>query len=388
MPPRQITRRKATQLAFETLVVEGGLISADWLSKIAQLQAGRQTDADYRIPKGLNLRDEIGRYWRMAQAHWTEFAAARAASAGADVAAEKFVVPLLRDIFGFTTLETAAPVEIAGHLYPTGHHAVNGHVPVVIAGANEGLDAPASRFGDGGRRRSAFGLAQEYINAADGVLWGIVTNGVMLRVLRDNASLTRPAWIEADFERIFTEERYADFAALWLSIHETRFRKPDAPPTDCPLELWRAAGREEGTRARDHLRRGVEEALELLGQGFLTHPDNTVLRQALQDGTITTTGYFQQLLRLVYRLIFLLTVEERGLLHSGDASEPARRLYAEGYSLRRLRERAAKRNAHDRYGDLWEALKIVFKGVARGEPRLALPALGGLFAEEDRFSLR
>ena len=143
-----------------------------------------------------------------------------------------------------------------------------------------------------------------------------------------------------------------------------------------------AAGREEGTRARDHLRQGVEEALQLLGQGFLSQPDNAALRQALHDGKLTTRSYFQQLLRLVYRLIFLLTVEERDLLHPTDTLDTAKRLYANGYSLQRLRERSSKRNAHDRFCDLWEALKITFRGVAHGEPRLALPPLGGLFAQD------
>jgi hypothetical protein len=56
--------------------------------------------------------------------------------------------------------------------------------------------------------------------------------------------------------------------------------------------------------------------------------------------------------------------------------------YAQGYGLRRLRDRAVKRSAHDRFGDLWEALKIVLRGVGTGEPRLGLPALGGLFAAD------
>ena len=63
-------------------------------------------------------------------------------------------------------------------------------------------------------------------------------------------------------------------------------------------------------------------------------------------------------------------------------SETAKQRYAEGYSLRRLRDRARRRNAHDRFGDLWEGLKIAFRGVAQGETRLALPPLGGLFAED------
>jgi len=60
----------------------------------------------------------------------------------------------------------------------------------------------------------------------------------------------------------------------------------------------------------------------------------------LQDGTLATKNYFNQLLRLVYRLIFLLTVEERGLLHPDNSNEKARTLYAQGYSVRRLRDRA------------------------------------------------
>jgi hypothetical protein len=111
----------------------------------------------------------------------------------------------------------------------------------------------------------------------------------------------------------------------------------------------------------------------------LSHPDNGALRAALHGGALTRVAYFQQLLRLVYRLIFLLTVEERDLLHPLVASDQARTLYAAGYALQRLRDRSLKRNAHDRFSDLWAATTIVFRGLASGEPRLGLPALAGLF---------
>jgi hypothetical protein len=376
-------RRREAQLAFEALAIEGGLLSPDWLARVAALDAGSQSEADYRIPKGLQLRDEIGRYWRIAQAHWHDFAAGRASATNPKAAwalAERFVLALLRESFGFASLTATPPVLIAERSYPISFTALGGRVPVAIAPAGSGLDTLAPASGDGGRRRSVFGLAQEYLNAAESATWGLATDGLALRILRDNASLTRPAWIEADLARIFTEERYADFAALWLLAHETRFGRADRPPTECALETWREAGRQEGTRAREHLRTGFEEALIALGQGFLAHPDNPALRTALQNGSLSTTAYFQELLRLVYRLIFLLTVEERGLLHPTSSPEPARLLYAGGYGLRRLSERSLRRNAHDRFSDLWETTKIVFRGVAAGEPRLALPALAGIFA--------
>jgi hypothetical protein len=381
--PTRRPRRRETKLAFEALAIEGILLSPHWLTRVAALDAGGQSEADYCVPKGLQLRDEISRYWRIAQAHWSDFAAGRASAATPEVAqalSERFVLALLRESFGFASLTASPPLVIAERSYPLRFAALDGRVPVVIAPAGIGLDTPAPAFGDGGRRRSAFGLTQEYLNAAEGATWGLATDGLTLRILRDNASLTRPAWIEADLARIFIENLFPDFMALWLLAHETRFGRADQPPTECALETWRDAGREEGTRAREHLRIGVEEALLVLGQGFLAQPENSALRAALQNGALSTAAYFQELLRLVYRLIFLLTVEERGLLHPESSEAAARGLYIEGYSLRRLREQSIRRSAHDRFFDLWEATKIVFRGLAAGEPRLALPALAGIFA--------
>lgn len=371
---------KDAQLAFEAIYIEGGLLSPDWLARAAQLAASQQSEADYRIPKGLNLRDEIGRYWRIAQAYQKDFA--RAIEQGVDplISAQRFVTDLLRESFGFSSLVETPPVTMDDRLYPIGHSAQEGRVPVVIAPAQSGLDSQLPAFGDGTRRRSAFGLTQEFLNAADGALWGLCCDGVTLRIARDNASLTRPAWIEADLSRIFSEERYADFAALWLLIHETRFGRPSQPVTDCALELWRVSGREQGTRAREQLREGVEDALLCLGQGFLSHPENQVLRDSLHQGTLTPSDYFQQLLRLVYRLIFLITAEERELLHPKDADPSSIEVYQSGYSMRLLRERCTRRSAHDRFSDVWEALRIVFRALSDGEPRLGLPALAGLYA--------
>lgn len=380
MAAKRKTRAREAQLAFEALSIEGGLLSPEWLSKVAQLQAGHQADADYRIHKGLNLRDEIGRYWRIAQAHWADFKTGREAKADPKTLADRFVPALLRDALGFASLVGVPDITLHERTYPVGHAALGGRAPIVVAPADGGLDTLSLSFGDGGRRRSAFGLAQEYLNAQEDALWGIASDGVSLRIVRDNASLTRPAWIEADLQRIFSEDRYADFAALWLLCHESRFGREGQPVTECALEAWRLAGREEGTRAREHLRRGVEEALVALGQGFLSHPENVSLRAELQNGTLPAKDYFNQLLRLVYRLIFLLTVEERGLLHPEGTSDETKALFANGYGIRHLRERSVKRSAHDRFCDLWEATKVVCRGLGTGEPRLGLPALAGIFA--------
>jgi hypothetical protein len=146
----------------------------------------------------------------------------------------------------------------------------------------------------------------------------------------------------------------------------------------------RAEAHQTGERALEHLRYGVTEALRQLGNGFLQHPENERLRAALSEGEFTAEGYFQELLRLVYRLLFLFTAEERNLLHAPDAADEQQAIYAQGYSLARLRDRAQKRRHYDRHHDLWQGLKILFRGLARSEPALGLPALGGLFVAAAR----
>jgi len=383
-----MSRRSAALLEFDAIAIEGGLLPAEWLGKVALLDAGQQKPEVYGVLKGLNLRDELGRYWRVAMAHWGEFDSARQASSSTDVAINRaatvrFVGALLREVFGFTDLAPhSEPLIFDERNYPITASALNGRLPVVVAAHDQRLDERDPRFGGDGRQRSAFGLLQDYLNAADPALWGLASNGLALRLARDNASFTRPAWIEADLERIFTEDRFADFSLLWLLIHASRFGKPGDLPQLCVLETWREASREEGTRAREQLRGAVEDALQSLGQGFVSSPVNQTLRDRFADGSLTPTVYFQQLLRLVYRLIFLLTIEERGVLHVEGSQSNAVDLYHTGYSLQRLRELSRRRRAFDRHHDLWQSLKPVFVGLAHGQPFLALPALGGLFADD------
>ena len=372
MTNRDLIKKRKVQVAFEALSIEGGLLSPEWLGKIAQLQAEAQSESVYKVPKGLSLRDEIGRYWRIAEALWNDYQSIIQCSTDQAKTTETFVTNLLRQCFGFDDIQSSEKIIDGERIYPISHVSGNGLVPIVISSPQEGLDGLAPRFGEEHRRRSAFSLLQEYLNASDHILWGVVCDGDTLRIVRDNASLTKPAWVEADLKRIFQEARFADFAAFWLLCHRTRFGEAGQKPSECILECWRDAGRTEGTRAREHLRLGVDAALLAFGNGFLSNPDNSRLRTALHDGTLTAEGFFQQLLRMVYRLIFLLTAEERGLLHPWNAADSAKAIYSEGYSLQRLRNRAAKRSAPDRFCDLWECMKIVFRGLAVGEDKLGL----------------
>jgi len=375
-------RRTQAVLNLPTLTLEGGLFLPDQLEKAALGSAQWQTEADYGTPKGLKLKDDYSRAFQIACAQWKHFAAHLDRSdVDAATLTQTFVYELLRDVFGYTNLKPCSGITVGDRHYPISFLA--GKLPVVVAPHTLSLKDVDSRFaieGSGSKKKSAFLLAQEFLNASPDHLWSIACNGKQLRLLRDAATLTRPSFLEIDLQDLLGGQRYAEFANVWRLLQASRSA---GEPAECIWEKWRAAGQEEGTRVRDGLRLGVTDALLTLGEGFLQHPANDTLRKALHNGELSKDAYFQQLLRLIYRLIFLFSVEERGLLHGKDdskAAQAARRAYAEGYAVARLRELCLKRRARNRFDDHWQALRIVFKGLSEGEPRLALPALGGLFA--------
>jgi hypothetical protein len=353
--------------AWASLEVEGNLLSAAMLASIDRRAAGEQAEADYGVRKGLTLRDEISLAFRVGQAHLDAFARLAEPSLAATV---RFARDFLRETFGFADLDGGeAPVALS---------AGAGRVPVVVVPPADTLDRRSPSLSHE-RPRSAVLVLQDRLNGSEHALWGLATNGTTLRLMRDNASLTRPAYVEADLAQIFATEDVASFAALWLLVHRSRFGQAGTAPTDCALERWRDAGARTGAAARERLAGQVEQALRDLGSGFLAA--NPALRERLLADRVGLTDWFNELLRLVYRLIFLMVAEDRDLLHTPGASPDARRLYAEGFGLAELRRQAVRRVAWDRHHDRYEGLKIVFRALARGEPRLGLPALGGLFAD-------
>ncbi len=389
---KRIRKTQAT-LNLPTLKLEGGLFLPDQLEKAAQGRAGAHHEADYGTPKGVKLKDEYSRAFRIACAQWQHFAAQlERTDIDAVQLTTSFVHELLRDAFGYTTLQPAQVQQVGELRYPVS--LMVNTLPVLVVPHTHGLDDADAQFavhGGSNRKKAPFQAMQELLNASQSLQWGIVSNGKQLRLLRDAASLTRPSFLEVDLADLLGGQHYAEFANVWHLLHASR--APQSPPSGtgaegegtCIWEQWRNEGQQQGTRVRDGLRNGVEQALLTFGAGFLQHPVNQTLRAALDDGTLSRDDYFQQLLRLIYRLIFVFTVEERGVLHPQDESAEAlaaRRAYAEGYSLARLREFCLKRRARTRHDDQWQAIRIVFRGLAQGERRLALPALGGLFAPE------
>ena len=374
---------------FTALKIEGGILPPEFLQSVAVLEAPHQAGVDYGLSQSLAIREELARYWRIAGDLHSRYAERRSRQdlRASEVGVEEWLVPFLRSLLGYDDLAAVGGAILDDRVFKLTHRACGGAVPLLLVTSDFDLDKADLRLGHDGRRQAAHGILQEYLNSEDAALWGLVSNGSKLRLLRDNTSLTRPSYIEADLDLIFAEELYPDFAALWLTAHASRLKPTDDRPSNCIIESWRAKAHETGERVRENLSNGVTRTLRQLGNGFLQHWANVQLREDLENGALSSDRYFQQLLRLVYRLLFLFTAEERNLLHAPSATDAQRAVYSEGYALSRLRERALRRRHYDRNGDLWQGLKITFGALADGAPGLGLPALGGLFRGDECLDL-
>ena len=381
------------------------LFSPDLLQRVFE----RQSQYAVPVDKGLSERDEAQRAYRLARASWQSYLA--------DASPEnhrKFIGDVLEKVLGYTHpvdcpesgigpdvpsndqnllfyQPYTAGTDSSVHHFPITRLMCAGSpkpvLPVIIVPADKTLDDKI-HFPTG-QHLSATQMMQAFLNASEYYTWAIVTNGFNWRLLRDNPALSRPCYLDIDLDRLLMEENSTAFDGLfWHILHVSRaVRQISENGETCVWEQWRQDLEKNGARAREGLREGVENAICQLGSGFLQGrgPGNEALRAALQDGTLPTQAFYQELLRTVYRLIFLMVLEGRTILHDHDKSLKIQaELYNRGYSLSRLVKRSLREEPDGRYDDLWQAQRIVFRALAKdgGEPALALPALGGLYDDQ------
>lgn len=373
--------KRAADIGLAAITIEGSLIAPAEVLRIAHQTPDDKLAIDYGSLKGTDLREKISGHFNLGRASWRGYDQIENPTVQQTAA---FARSMLAEVFGFDQLAGPVVHEHGGHRYRIAWEAKGGRIPIVVAAPDKDVDAfgkALPEFGDGSvgsrSKRSPTVLLQDWLNADTNSQWGLVFVGDRLRLMRDNASFTRPAYIEADLGAIFRDEMYADFTALWLLIHASRFGAEDAAPSDCALERWRDAGEQAGTQVRAHLRDNVEDALRILAQGFLDADEG--LRAKLDSGDLSMQDWFNQILRTVYRLIFLAVAEDRNLLHAPETKADVRGLYADNYGFNHWRDRSARRLAYDHHVDNWETINIVFSALEAGAKPLGLPALGSLF---------
>ena len=371
--------------SFVAVRVQGGLLPADLLSRLATgKDINGLSSSDYHLAAGESVREAANRVWAYLRGVWTSYREALERLPATDRATtltrERWLLILLDQLgYGRVPLTGAGGLPVDGRSFPISH--VWQSVPIHLLGDRVDLDHRTPGLA-GAAGASPQSLVQELLNHSDRHLWGILSNGKTLRLLRDSTSLVGSAYVEFDLEAIFEGDLFADFLLLYTLCHQSRVevRDQELGRSSCWLEIWRQTALESGTRALDQLRHGVIEALTTLGAGFLSHPHNAELRSNVENGTWSIEDIHHGLLRVVYRLLFTFVAEDRGALLDPGAPLEARVRYHEFFSTNRLRQIARRRNG-GRHGDRWRSLCLVWEGLGSraGRPELGIIGIGGLF---------
>ncbi|MBN2280816.1 MAG: restriction endonuclease [Candidatus Marinimicrobia bacterium] len=292
------------------------------------------------------------------------------------------MIPFMSEL-GYELNNASAEI-INGKSYAISHRASNcDGFPVHIVGINQSLDKKPETSTT---RLSPHALIQEYLNNHDH-LFALTTNGKVLRLLRDATRLSRLSYLEFNLEQIMTEDLFGEFALLYRLLHFTRMPKKQDEGEESIIEFYHQESLNSGSRIREKLSKAVEKSINKLGNGILKHRENQKLRDAVHSGSLTADDYYLTLLRLVYRLLFLLVIEERHLVYA-ETKDPdiikKRNIYYKYYSLNRLTSLAEKQIYIDPHKtDLWKSLIVTFQIFEKENfaNHLAIKPLGsGLFA--------
>lgn len=301
---------------YPSLRIEGGLISAEVLADIKEEKTPGQRGIDFSGDKDQKLLDLVSAAWGDAQERWLIFQrqVGRLSEEDAGTTPTRAWVSDFLSYLGFDLVRLQHMIEQDGRKYHISHRAGTdlNAPPVHIVGCRQSIDRRAE---SGPSPMAPHSMIQDFLNHSE-ELWGIVTNGMLFRLLRDSHLMKRQAYIEFDLEEIFTGERFPDFYLLFRLAHASRFPKGTTDTESCLLEQYHRLSIEQGGRVRNGLRNGVEQALLLLANGFLSHQGNGVFAREAAEGKIDTGELYRQLLKVIYRLLFLMVSEERGLISS------------------------------------------------------------------------
>lgn len=375
--------------AFEAITVVGGVLPPALLGRIQtgglQDEAGLKA-ASYFLSGRETIGDAASRSWAYLKGVWLDWQDADtrngALGAGTGDARQRWLLILLREL-GYGQVPTAGSDFPDRSRFPVSH--LWQSVPIHLLGPRVDLDR--RNPGVEGAAAAPQKMLQEYLNHHSEFLWGILSNGLKLRLLRDSTALAGSAYVEFDLETIFTSDLYPEFQLFWQLCHQSRLAErgeAEAGHARCWLEVWRSEAVESGSRALERLGAGVQKALESLGTGLLRHPENAWLLGALESQELSRHDFHKALLRTAYRLLFCFVVEDRAALHTPESSSEARRRYDDYFSTRRLRALSRKHDGGP-HPDLWRTQKLVLSALGGdGLEVLGLPALGGLFDPDPR----
>ncbi|AOV94791.1 hypothetical protein AQV86_02595 [Nanohaloarchaea archaeon SG9] len=216
------------------------------------------------------------------------------------------------------------------------------------------------------------------------IKWGILTNGRKWRLYCYD-DLDTKTFYEVDLINLITkpkdEEALEDFKLFYLLFRQEAFLPKESGFADKVLE-----GSEKFSKElEDNLKEKIYSALEVAGRGFINTPENN-LEKTPENIELAQKSS----LILLYRLLFILNAESRGLLPVGDKA------YDEALSLKWYKEKIIDKPNHvhlQKNTIAWNSrITNLFSAVNSGQDLHSTeipPYNGGLFdpenGEENRF---
>jgi hypothetical protein len=370
---------------FPSIDIQGSILSSDLLGKIRSEQANYQQGKDFNPDlTTAKLKDEISLAWQEAKGQWviykSKLTRVKEGETGTTETRNFWISPLLTNL-GYNLTFNRQAEELNGKSFSIGYRDNNlDNFPVYVGGYHESLDKrPENKI----LRISPHAMLQEYLNYSEH-LYGLITNGRQLRLLRDASRITRLSYVEFNLEKMMEEDLYSDFVILYRILHASRMPEKINAGSESIIEKYHQDGLEAGSTIRNKLGEAVKGAIKNLANGFVNHPNNAALRHALSEGKINVDEYYRHQLRIIYRLLFMFVIEERNLVYGDSKTPEAKRfneIYFNYYSLMRLRKLAKKLpspEAH-RYYDLWQSLVSTFSLFEKKEigEKLGIMSLQG-----------
>lgn len=370
---------------MNSINLQGNILTYDILEKIANSQATQQAPKDYGFDSKSQIFTELENSWGIIKSQYETFnkrlAKEKEGDSGVSVTRKYWMDPFLSEL-GFDIQRNESGQIINDRNYFVSHqdNALNGF-PIHIIGANQSVDKKYPNM-----RMSSHALIQEYLNHHEN-LYALVTNGHKLRLLRDSQLLTKVSYVEFDLQKMIEENQFSDFVLLWKLLHVTRMPNEPENGDQSILEQYHLNSLESGSRIREKLSQAVKHGITLLGNGLIQESQNEALRIWIKEAPLERPkDFYGELLRLIYRILFVMVIEERDLIYPANISEEQQKqktIYYQYYSLQRLRKLAVKHYyGNNQHYDLWQYLMNIFRLYegSKGQ-QLGIQALAGdLFA--------
>jgi len=204
-----------------------------------------------------------------------------------------------------------------------------------------------------------------------GIKWGVLTNGKQWRLYHRKTSHKLEVFYEVDLPALLEQNDKEAFKYFYLFFRREAFI---GSSSFLDLVLEESKAYEHGVS--EDLQTQVYDALMSVSRGFFELGSNE-----LKPDVKTLKTVHDNSLIVLYRLLFLLFAESRGLLPMDN------RVYREDYSLEQIKK-AVQRSGGGTVGiaggtKWWQALSDLWRFVDKGEEALEVPPYnGGLFNPE------